>query len=192
MPLLCCSGSTLPCNGGVEACTTQEVYAAFQFGPPPQCPPPPVNGTSGRECASVNGECVFTDASVPSCVSWLPDCSTEYSCTTEADYEARTNETCSSFSVPPPTPDEVCVAQDGECRRYNPCTTWQSHCRGGYNCGSHVDFGEFLNGPIPGCVPPDPFNPRPQPRPQGECLYRNGECQWSGRFTFTEFVPELL
>ena len=141
----------------------------------------------------VNEGCTFSQALVASCVSWLPDCSTEYSCTTEAEYEARSNATCPVFLVPPPTPDQVCVPQDGECKRYNPCTIWQSHCNGDYNCGSQLEYGRFLNGPIPFCLPPDPNNPRPRPQPQGECLYSDGVCQWSGNFKSTFIMlPEII
>ena len=167
------------------------MYAAFQFGPPPHCPVPE-DQTPVGECASLDGECTFTEAPVPSCVSWLPDCSTQYSCTTEADFEARSNETCPVLIIPPPTPDEVCVAQDGECKRYNPCAIWQGHCNGDYNCGSRLEHGYFLNGPIPGCLRPDPNNPRPQPRPQGECLYRDGECEWSGKFTLPLTIVSIV
>ena len=182
LTLYLCRQWIFPCNGGIPRCTTQEEYARFQFGPRPLCPlledPTPV--VPSGVCALVDGECSFTETSVPSCVSWLADCDQEYSCTTEATYEDRVNATCTVFDPPPPTPDEVCVPQDRECGRYNPCTIWQGHCLGAYNCGTRVDFGRFLAGPIPFCI----FDPFRRPfHPEGECLYRDGRCEWSGKFT---------
>lgn len=160
---------TSPCE-----CGTQEDFARAELfrRPCPVTEEPLISG----QCGSIDGECVYNVNNNISCVSWRPSCSSQYTCTTEQEYQARDNSTC--FRIPAPTPDRVCVPQDGRCERYNPCTIWQGHCNGGYNCGSRLDYGRFIHGPIPFCLP---FNPnRVTPQPQGECLYRDGQCQWSG------------
>ena len=177
-----CSEWTFPCDGGRQMCTTQEEYAFF-LTRPPLCPTfeDPTPETPSGVCALVDGECTFTEDTVPSCVSWLSSgCDQEYSCTTELDFLARGNATCPTFNPPPPTPDQVCVSQSGECQRYNPCTIWRGHCLGPYNCGTFLELGEFQAGPIPICIPPNIFTP--QHLPEGECLYRDGECEWSRKF----------
>ena len=177
--LVFCRRWIVPCGGGIERCTTQEEYAAFVHGPQPGCPvfenPTPVlqEGT----CALVDGECRFT-TDEPTCVSWLPDCSSLYTCTTEEDYFSRPNTTCLPF--PLATHTSVCVPVDGECQQHNPCTIWQGHCGGEYMCGTQADFAYFNSNPIiPVCAAPDPLNPRPNPVPEGECVYHDGQCEWS-------------
>ena len=128
-------------------------------------------------CALFQENCTFSSVA-PTCVSWLPNCRTQYVCTTEKVYVERTEETCSVLSLPPPTPDAVCVPVDDRCEWRDPCTTWQGFCGGDYMCGSQLEFAEFRRGPTPICAAPSPFV-LPDPIPPGECLYRDGQCEWS-------------
>ena len=168
-----------PCGGGNELCTTQDEHVAFHFGRPPPCvfEENPSPTTPEGTCALFDGECIFSTVA-PTCVSWLPDCRTRYACTTEDVYLARTEETCNFFFLPPPTPDAVCVPVDDGCEWHDPCAIWQGFCGGDFVCGSQVEFAEFRYGPIPLCFPPPPFI-LPEAVPQGECLYRDGQCEWS-------------
>ena len=165
-----------PCGGGTEQCTTQDAYIAFRLGPQPQCPieenPSPT--TPEGTCALFDGVCNISTVA-PTCVSWLPDCSTQYACTTEEVYLAPTEDKCSGLFQPPPTPDAVCVPVDDGCEWHDPCTIWQGFCGGDYMCGSQVEFARFRRGPTPICAAPS----LPEAVPQGECLYRDGQCEWS-------------
>ena len=79
----------------------------------------------------------------------------------------------------PPSPSSICVPVDGvSCDWYNPCRKWQGWCNGEYQCGTEADYAQFLNGPQPLCVSPQPNTT--EPVPPGECVYQEGQCVWSG------------
>ena len=184
-----------PCGEGQSTCLTQDDYAASTIGPQPGCPiienpsPTPPSGV----CALLNNKCSFSDIA-PTCVSWLRNCASQYSCSTREEYEALSSQEilCSFFGFEPPTPTTVCVPVNDSCERYDPCAIWQGHCFGEYMCGSEAEYAAFRHGPTPICAaPPAPLAPvfgQPEPTPEpvslpmpeGECLYRDGECQWSG------------
>ena len=183
-------GWLAPCDGG-HKCTAQGEYIGYLSGPRPGCPIlQDFNFTQPEgTCVLLNNECTFSTVA-PTCVSWLPDCSTQYRCTTEEVYSNRTTVESTCFRITPPTPDSVCVPVNDSCQWHNPCTIWKGFCEGdGYTCGSEVDFAAFINGPHPICAAPPVFPPNPfepviptpisQPAPVGECLYHNGQCEWS-------------
>ena len=176
--------SVIPCGSvNISRCNTQEGYFE-SLTTPQECPIVPVfpEGT----CALLDGDCQFS-IEAPLCVSWLPDCGRQYICTTEEDYSAQTNGselmTCSESSLPPPpTPTEVCVPENDTCIWYDPCIVWQGFCNGDYVCGTRIEFVQFESLGSPTCAGPDLFNPLPQPIQEGECLYRDGHCEWSRKY----------
>ena len=165
--------SSIPCEPvDIPRCTTQQGYVE-SLTTLQECPIVPVfpEGT----CALLDGDCQFS-TEAPLCVSWLQEC-TQYSCTTVDDYSARLHYDVCPFVYTPPTPTQVCVPENDMCTWYDPCTVWQGHCNGDYVCETKVDYYHFLNGPSPACLAPNAT--APQPMPEGECLYRDGQCEWS-------------
>ena len=173
-----------PCAGGVYQCTSQSIYASFIFGPQLGCPSLP-NMTAtlppGTTCSLANNSCSFV-ADAQTCVSWLSGCDYQYSCTTEVEFTTAVEEESCSFPFypQPPSPSSVCVPVNGSCEWYNPCRSWQGWCGGEYQCGTEAQYAYFLNGPQPLCVAPAPN--ATEPVPAGECVYRDGQCLWSGMY----------
>ena len=179
----------LPCVNGAYRCSSQDEYYRSIFGFQQGCPigynstamPPPAT-----TCTLANNTCAFVEGA-PTCVSWLRDCNIEYSCTTEADFSAATenDETACSFPAsPPPTPNAICIPVNDTCEWHNPCRTWQNWCGGEYRCGSEAQYAAFINGPQPICAFP-PFNATSRV-PAGECVYQDGQCVWSGKTNTTK------
>lgn len=177
----------LPCGDTSYRCTSQEVYYNFIFGPPLGCPitfnsttPAPPTNT----CSSSNENCGFME-DVPTCVSWLPNCSYQYSCTTADEMLAATENSttnCNAAYFTPPTPASVCTPIDNTCQWRNPCRVWQSSCGDQYICGNEAQYASFVYGPHPICAHPSPN--ATQPVPAGECIYQDGQCEWSGMYVY--------
>ena len=84
---------------------------------------------------------------------------------------------------PLPPPDTICVPVNDSCEWRNPCRMWQGWCGGQYRCESVAQYATFINGPVPGCIPPSPDANITEPVPAGECVYQDGECEWSGKIS---------
>ena len=130
---------------------------------------------SPSKCAMVGETCSFSET-LPTCVQ---SCS-RYTpmCTTLNEYFENLSETSLSCSGRWLSTD-VCVPEDEGCVWHNPCSVWQQHCSRVYTCGTRAAHAKFNTEAVPPCAPPlYPIVPRPPP---GECLYLDGQCQWSGK-----------
>lgn len=172
-----------PCGNSGYRCTSQEAYYNFIFGPPLGCPIT-FNSTTvappTASCSIANNSCGFMeDAAL--CVSWLPSCSYQYICTTADEMMVATENStdiCNTVYMSPPTPASVCTPINNTCEWRNPCRAWLSSCGERYVCGDETQYASFLYGPHPICanLPPNAT----LPVPAGECIYQDGQCEWSG------------
>lgn len=179
-----------PCGNSGYQCTSQEAYYNFIFGPPLGCPIT-FNSTTvappTASCSIANNTCGFMeDAAL--CVSWLPNCSYQYSCTTADEMmeaTADSTDTCNGVYMSPPTPASVCTPINNTCEWRNPCRAWQSSCGERYVCGDEAQYAGFLYGPHPICanIPNATL-----PVPAGECIYQDGQCEWSGTLVYYSLV----
>ena len=170
------------CVRDAQQCTSQDDFYRLTSGFQPGCPSVAnTTATPSPEaaCTLDNDTCAFVEGA-PTCVSWLRDCNIEYSCTSEAEYTPVPEDDeniCSFPALPPPTPNTICIPVNDTCEWHNPCRVWQNWCGSEYKCGSEAQYAAFIHGPQPLCAYPNPN----MPGPVGECVYQDGQCEWSGK-----------
>lgn len=171
--------STVP----TPRCTTHEEYARYLSEFFVRCPiqqqqKPVTQVVFPGVCAKVDGRCRFSHTQ-PSCVQ---SCRFfNHQCTTLGQFFADPVKPSENCLQQFPKSSDVCIPEDGGCAMRDPCVLYSDHCGGDYVCGSLADYGLFLTLAVPPCArPPRDFQQLPRPPPPGECVYQDGQCEWSG------------